>query len=99
MQHLCDAQNDIQKIDFGPILTPKRVILAPILRFRGQITKITPEMDSLTQKNICVDGSHLNFKPVDFILSFLKKSIFCSKSYFGTLRRNPIYINFVKTFL
>ena len=50
MQRLCVDQRDIQKIDFGPILTPKRVILAPILWFRGQITKITLEMDSLTQK-------------------------------------------------
>ena len=79
-----------KKVDFDPILTQKRVILVPILRFMGQITQITRKMDSLTQKNIYVDGSHLNFKPVDFILSFLKKSIFCSKSYFGTLRRNPL---------
>ena len=39
-----------KKVDFDPILTQKRVILLPILRFMGQITQITPKMDSLTQK-------------------------------------------------
>jgi hypothetical protein len=37
-----------KKVDFDPILTPKRVFFPPILGFRGQIPKITPEMDSLT---------------------------------------------------
>jgi hypothetical protein len=39
-----------KKVDFDPILTPKRVILTPIMGVRGQITKISPKMDSLTQK-------------------------------------------------
>jgi hypothetical protein len=47
---LGNAQNDLQKVDFDPIFTPKRDILAPILDFRGQITQITRKMDFLTQK-------------------------------------------------
>jgi hypothetical protein len=39
-----------KKVDFDHILTPKRAILTPFGGFRGQITKITPEMDSLAPK-------------------------------------------------
>ena len=46
-----NAQNDLKlNVDFDLILTPKRVILTPILGFQAQITKITPKMDYLTQK-------------------------------------------------
>ena len=40
----------LKKVDFDHILTPKRAILTPFGGFRGQITKITPEMDSLASK-------------------------------------------------
>ena len=59
MQRLCVDQRDIQKIDFGPILTPKRVILAPILWFRGQITKNNPRNGFLVSKLVNLDVLHL----------------------------------------
>ena len=51
VQSLCDAENDLKKGNFDPILTQNWVIWTPILCFRGQITKITPKMDSLTQNH------------------------------------------------
>ena len=64
-----------KKVDFDPILTQKRVILTPIMGVRGQITKISPKMDSLTQKNICLDVSHLDLETVDFIIFFFFKIV------------------------
>jgi hypothetical protein len=39
-----------KKVDFYPILTRKGGILTPIFGFGGQNPKITPKMDSVTQK-------------------------------------------------
>ena len=39
-----------KNMDFDIILTQKWVILAAILNYMGQILKMTPEMNSLTQK-------------------------------------------------
>ena len=39
-----------QKVDFYPIWPEKGGILTPIFGFGGQIPKIYPKMDSVTQK-------------------------------------------------
>ena len=76
VQRLCDAQNDIQKSQFLSNFDPKKGHFGPYFAVYRSNHKNTPKNGFLDPKNICVDGSHFNFKPVDFILSFLKKSIF-----------------------
>ncbi len=71
-----------KKIDFDPILTAKRVILPPILGFRGQITKTTPKMDSLTQKYTfwCITLKNSNIFSQKNHFDFFEKIPFCERT-------------------
>ena len=76
VQRLCDAQNDIQKSRFLPNFVPKNGHFGPYFAVYRSNHKNNQKNGFLDPKNICVDGLNLNFKPVDFILSLFKKSIF-----------------------
>ena len=61
-----------KKVNFDPILTRKRAILPPILCFRGKITKLSPEMDSLAPKTYIQRGHTCFLAQYSILKDFLK---------------------------
>jgi len=77
-----------QKVDFDQILTKKWVFLTPILKFWGQITKITPYINSLATKHIFRCITLVLVYEVHFLL-FSEKNPFFGGGHLGF----PIFLN------